>query len=284
MAKSQYTDSITGDVILDTRVINSKIYNVASKVNRIINYNVLYPNEISFVAGKYSTNCVRIGNNKAANQQKGNQIGFYSSAMSNVYTISFWSKCLTFPSSISSSETSKGIYNMLWFNAINTSGSHILDGNVKLYALWKYGSGIKRNYHEIQISQSNINNYSDNLLETPETWYHYAITVNNGTIKVYRNGVQTLTSTSNYLKQQPGQLYNWFALGNQNDTKEAVNLWIQFDDFVVIDKQVLWTSNFTVPNYLLTGDHELPKKIKRKSVMHPALNYRGDYFDKAIIY
>ena len=64
---------------------------------------------------------------------------------------------------------------------------------------------------------------------------------------------------------------------NNNDDNSSV-----FDDICLIKDQVLWTGNFTVPNYLLTGDKDIPSKIKTRQLMYPP-RY-GDYFDKAILY
>ena len=107
------------------------------------------------------------------------------------------------------------------------------------------------------------------------TWCHIATTYENKTLKTYLNGQLVITNTdSTYTLNTKTLVVNRF----DHLTTQAYR-----EDITVIKDQILWTSNFTVPNYILLGDPETPKRLSNRNKIWP-IRLKGDYFDKAYIY
>ena len=241
--KSQYTDNITGDVIVDLRSVDDKIINFGSVIP-IISPKNMYT----------STNTKYSNKGIAANS------GLYydESIDLNIFTFSWWQNILSNDNS-SSSWDGVVLYN-------NTIGFHFL--------VRYNNSRIATNFAQYTPSWRSL---ADNYTNSPasnNTWCHYAITFDGSSYKFYRNGNLMVTTTYNKV----GAFYGVaIVTTNSNPIGHSI-----FDDVCLIKDQVLWTTTFDPPNYLLTGDKELPKKIKTRQLMYPPRI--GDYFDKAYLY
>ena len=244
MAKSQYTDSITGDIICDIRIYNNKIVDFGSlrPVSRYGQTN-LHTN-----SGKYSSTAILGKGTYTQDYAPSNKI-----TMSK-FTISFWMNILSFDSSKHWLGLSFDTDIRYHFVLINSNSQSCFMFN--------------------NIGSSSI--FTSSYITTPftarNTWNHVGITYNGSTYTMYLNGNSFLSC--NY-SRTPKNFVELLILPNENN--------ILYDDIVFINNQCLWTSNFTPPNYFLTGDKKV-NRLKFKQIIYPSPISRGDYFDKAFIY
>ena len=109
-------------------------------------------------------------------------------------------------------------------------------------------------------------------------WNHFAITHNNGTLYLFVNG--SLIHTCSTLNISiTNESLNFLNVGYSRDMTNNSHI----NDICIIYNQCLWTSNFDVPNYYLTGDHELPHRILSSQVAYPKTR-NGDYFEQAYLF
>ena len=241
MAKSQYTDSITGNVLVNIRSIDNKIVNLGSAIPI-----KPYKNTSISTGAKYS--------NKGITSSTSNTYFFYDNSIDlNTFTLSWWQNIL-------SDDT-------VW------DGISIQNKTISFCFIAR-GSNSQTS---ISIEQHNPSwsgiMYKDNTsIPSNNTWYHYAATYDGSNYKFYRNGVLLVTATYDKVGKLDG-----FALRILSSAYHSI-----FDDVVLIKDQVLWTGNFTPPDYLLTGDKKIPRKLQSRMLYYP-VRY-GDYFDKAFIY
>ena len=240
MAKSQYTDSITGEVLVDIRYIDGRILDLSKYI----------PSSI--------TNSFKTNNNtkfSAKSIYDSGDIYFTSSPSFTSFTLSWWQNIL---------DRSKAAWYGMWVANIQQV----------IHLLPSYGNnscmigGPKKPWTGEKSVFGNPPNTN--------TWYHYAAVYNQPTFKFYINGNLQLSLDYNF----SGKITQ---LKFQDITRTDGTCYSMCDDIVLILNQALWTSNFTVPNYLLTGDKEIPNKIRNKQILYPRKQF-GDYFDKAIIY
>ena len=173
----------------------------------------------------------------------------------NIFTLSWWQNTL-------SNDVNDG-----W------DGIAIQNQTVRFHVLTRQGNKPGINISQYTPSWNGLAGNSSTSAPSNNTWYHYAFIYDGTTYKVYRNG--TLLLSSAYSKI--GNLDAFTLVNTVNPIGHSI-----FDDIVLIKDQILWTSNFTPPNYLLTGDKEIPKKLQSRMLYYP-VRY-GDYFDKAFLY
>ena len=246
MAKSQYTDSIAGEVLVDIRTVNDKIINFGSIVHKALHPN--YKNTFSSHSStKYSQKGISLN-------KKGPWFLYNNYPNLQKFTLSWWQNIQVYNNSWTgiSIENTTARYH---FCVEDTSGGAIVSAiNIM-----------------DTINLTSLSFVKNTSIPSNNTWYHYAVTFDGTSYKMYRNG--SLLITDNY-SIAIGNMYYICVQATKDD--------VIFDDICLIKDQVLWTCNFTPPDYLLTGDKTIPKKLQSRMLYYPA-RY-GDYFDKAFIY
>ena len=265
LMKSQYTDSITGDIIIDLRSINKKFIDCNSlrTGSRITSKSFPSITNLESSISKYSSSGISIYS------KGGISIGFgIPSIEINNFTLSYWAYDFTSLYSYSSPWGHVGI-------KLNLNSSD--------YYIWfqhnvSTSSGINVEFR----SGSTISHNKSGVSTITNTWNHYALCRSGTTYYVFRNG--SLIKTINYTSYLTKQLIAIYLSAPAVNGTFPVDIKTCFDDIVLINNQALWTSAFNVPNTFLTGEYELPKRFKNKSVLYSKYPCKGDYFDKAYLY
>ena len=263
MAKSQYTDSIDpNNILLREYNIGDKLYAESSYK---ITYNKFRDTPILENGGKYWNKQYRIYNSGDFGRTFLYNINTANSNnFNNKLTISCWVKYLD----EFTNETNGGIQ-LISFN--NTTNFELRLGNILVAAGKKLATQIYQN------SAWGNWRFSSSSLPDKNTWYHVGCTLENRVYKTYLNGQLVITNNDLQYDFATNNIYQLSYYNNYVD-----NFYIE--DLTVIMNQLLWTSNFTVPNYLLLGDKELPNRIYNKNKSYPSSKCIGDYFDKAFLY
>ena len=253
MAKSQYTDSITGRVVCNIKEINNKIYNIADY--RFSASGAKVNNFPSGQAGKYSPSAIRLNDYGSTTEQLPFVPFIYPA--STKFTISYWCKPMYISSNtgiLSLYGSYNGIYLVLSTGGRKTGFQLVNNGS---FSSW----------------------YTANNSISTGTWYHLACTIDGKSVKTYLNGTNVVNAT---LNQDFSYSYGNSHLSFNFNTRSNETY---FDDIVVIADQIVWTSNFTVPDYLLLGDVNTDKKTNYKYQIYPNITTsRSTYFDKIYLY
>ena len=272
MAKSQYTDSITGEVLYDMRTLNSKFYDLAkTPINRITSTN-LSNISISSVQ-KFSNNTLKYDNFD-------NRSTLYSYKIFKKYskiTVSYWSYC--------DQKNTSFDYTDYWHYP--KSGWCIF-GNSETIGISSYNANFEQSGQLIPQTQfyntsgaSNwYNSGNTNFKYTLNTWHHNSLTWDGSTVKRWFDGYFITSFSLNI-----NEMFNSVSNTELYMRLDGMNVSTYFDDIVIIGDQILWNSDFSsnLPNYYLTGDH-VDKKISNKNILFPIPTDRNDYFDKAYLY
>ena len=267
MAKSQYTDSITGTVLMDFRVVDNKFMNLSDYVITLkftiqpgetnINASI---NNISPFSGEIGSLCCYTAYSLA--------VYLNNSINTNDLTVSFW--------------INQSAWNDM-FSAYPVSFSHIIYDNSKEY---RHPFYITKNTVYVDSCYSDPSYIQDWALNkkistrSNNTWYHVGIVKKNYVYNVYIDG--NFIGSHSYSSNYTGKIksISWVA---SNGTPVGTKYYSYMTDYVMIANQALWDGNFTPPNYYLTGDHDI-NKLSPKRIIYPVQNDRNDYFDKAFIY
>lgn len=264
LMKSQYTDSITGEIIVDLRSINKKFIDCNSlrTGSRINGKSFPSSTNLETSVSKYSSSSLSLHSKTEI------YILFVISPVElNNFTLSYWAYDFTSLHSYSSPWTHVGIRLGLSNNS----------------CIWlEHNASISASINLEMKSEGSITNHISGNPTIINTWNHYALSRNGTTYYIFRNG--NLIKTISYTSSLPNPLTNIMIYAPSVQGTFPVDIKTCFDDIVLINNQVLWTSTFSVPNTFLTGEYELPKKFKNKSVLYSKYTYNGDYFDKAILY
>ena len=249
MAKSQYTDLIDpNNVVVGEYYLNDKLY--IRSAGKILVNRVQY--SVGNSGGKfYSKTFSPTKSDTHTYSEYTIELKNYS----NKFTYSYWIK---FAAPVNSMNPGMGLHgdNGLYFN------TSIVGATAKIAN---------------QIYQdNNWGSWSSASTVSSNTWVHVATTYENKTLKTYLNGQLVVTNTDSK-----------YTLNTKNMkvfkmTSQITQVYTE--DFTVIKDQILWTNNFTVPNYILLGDPEPAKRISNRNKVWPVINLRGDYFDKAFLY
>lgn len=285
MAKSQYTDSIDySKVVLDIRSDGDRFINFKYK-DHPIKMNYYTANNVSISSNyKFSTNSLKLTKFDTIDSSISFNICNYS--ISNFFTLSWWMKTY---SSITSATPSG--YNLKVPYILISQKEYLTDTSVKQFrSIEPYYCNSNSSAHA--CIQSGVNGTSwdwntntiTNITPILNSWVHYAIIVNGVNTYLYRNG--TLLLSNNKAAAQYSTSYKIAYIVFSISYNISTNAYIELDDIVLIDGQNLWTSNFTAPNYFLTGDRDLedPKRFSNKCIIYPRPTDLNDYFDKAFIY
>ena len=277
MTKSQYTDNITGDVLVDLRGLDNKYIVDMTSYTFLRKSNL--GSEFSISSGKFSDKCLSFPMTSAGSGITNFSVYFEKSVLLGYkYTISFWLKATQLPSLNSGQNGSYAYTGSIFVYDDNGPNWFFAANNIAKNSgsFYKLATGYNNNWtNEATVNHSSVAlNFG--------TFEHYALIVDNTNIKVYKNG--TLLTSINTLSSAHNTKKLSINLLNQINTNIGIsNANCYLDDLVIINNQLLWTSNFTVPNYYLTGDHTINRLYKR-SILFPTPSSNNDYFDKAFIY
>lgn len=151
-------------------------------------------------------------------------------------TCSFWIKSRLFQSTERNTGSSVGI----WYN----------------FGYWSIESGSNKNYFYIDMTNtSNWKTFKYTLADN--VWHHMAfICDTNNKFRVYIDGVRYCDWT-----RSPKFVTSFGFRACKTET------WI--DDFVLIDNQVLWNDNFSVPTSPIVDDSLVNKNVKKNNIFYP---------------
>ena len=256
---SQYKDQITGNVLCDIRFDTNKLIDVSNypikqymKPHVSSSYKKFSDNSMVLTLGTYTYFYKNI----------------FSSFNTKNFTISFWSNLVN-----ATNHNTTGAPN--WWTGMSFIGGP----NSAFHIAIDEKGGTTTSYTNIKLDNNNTRTPfgMTNSMVSINTWHHYAITYNGSNYKMYQNGSLIINGSSTLAL--PSLNYIMFVCGSgvASGTIQC------FDDFVLINNQILWTSNFTVPNYYLTGDHDI-HKLSNKHILRNNSTDLNDYFDKAFIY
>ena len=266
---SQYASQITGNILVNLRSIDGKLYNCTDnnlyKVEKI-NHNTT---TLSNSNTKFSPSSIRLVGGVAGTNSDNLLVLYFKkkNEIATKFTLSFWwyQKDSIFSNS---SWIYCGIDIQSTYYKNNYSNLYIMPHLGQNVGFWTQYGG----YNNSSTFQSIFSTYSTHSQEPLNTWVHYAVCRNDNTIYFFKNGV-LLSSKSKQINDMFG--FNMFRIIRYNNTAE-----FYVDDAVYIENQALWTSNFTPPNDYLTGQYT-GTLGKKKSVIP---NYVPFYQDKAFIY
>ena len=271
MAKSQYTDSITGEVLSDIRVIDDKVVDF-SGYNKGRSF-WQSSTSISSSYNKFSNKSIYLEMN---NTNVAASWDYYKPAINSIlnkkkFTVSFWYNPIYIPSH--STTYIGNFYSALVLHGVNWT----------FYIAIDQAGGSNSSYRDLMLDDTTSGTTkrtklgSTSSMVTLNTWHHYAATYNGSTYKMYEDGNQIISTNSTLA---PGNIdHIHFIIG---PASAAIGSKAAVDDVVIISNQILWTSNFTPPNYFLTGDKDT-HRISNKHIIQPTRN-ANDYFDKAYLY
>ena len=263
---SQYKNTITGEVLIDSRVINDRFTNLSDNKLTKISFVKSHPSYESFNlnnTSRFNKKSLELNSNYTGSDNENIGLWLQTKNLSNDnWTVSCWVNYDKI-TSISTTFPQRILFDI-----------GCLDNNNLRRTLLEIYNSVY--FYNVDVSTWNtlqtINPYT-----FPSGWVHIAHVLNNKTISVYINGTKILG---------PSNLNLQFS----NDKSSFIQLRLcikgilLLDDIVVINNQALWTSNFTVPDYYLTGDHDLPNRLSNKNIIFPGVTDRNDYFDKAYLY
>ena len=266
---SQYKDQITGDIFCNTRVIDDKIIELTDQVSL---------SEVD-QRGSRPTSEVTLFGDKVIVFGKGYggyAYGFPRKKISGKITFSIWTYL------------PQDIINELLYFGIYTSQYRDRYENATVYYVYPWP--IYENNRKFAIINTKYtgSNRDDRPSISTNTasiilnqWVHIAITCNNKNyIRIFVNGSKVFEVTNlTYSIENNYLYYNMYPVLQDID-----NYKIYYTDCVLINDQILWDSNFTVPNDYLLGRNYRPKKISKKNILYPIATDRNDYFDKAYLY
>ena len=264
---SQYKDQITGDVILDARVINGKLINNNERVYfNSNNYGNVFiengPTSSNFIPDTVlklqmgSLPYVMLKNLEKFTQDK--------------YTISCWvwmNNLIDDPNCVYGFNISANTYNIS-----DTSGYP----QYRFYNFFSYNTAGKARIQEIQwITPDNNGTFSSEYFSSStipiKQWVHVAFVKNGTNVNCYINGTLYLSAPSSFnLKDKYLSNITIYCWDYTSSGKSPSTYFYYIDDIVFIKDQALWTSNFTPPNNYLTGDRNT--NIKTEQILYPEPN------------
>ena len=262
---SQYKDSITGRVIYDIRFYDDFGYTFGEKLRyrsfqRVNNTNQPTYNLINETT-KFSSKCLCLQNAACAFYT----INSLDSAFLNtsLYTLSFWVYIVRYDTT-----SAPGC---IEFDFAAASPTPII-----MHRL------VSEHTRKIYYEKNGYGGFAlSNTLLSTGTWHHVAFVRNGTSYKAFADGNRIIdTSTTNYPVNLKSLYINNFSYNSSIIPR------MYLDDIVVIGNQALWSSNFTVPNNYLTGDHDLPtsKRLASKNIIKLNSMVYSNYFDKAYLY
>lgn len=263
--------NITGDLLLNLRSINGKLYNCTDKN---LYKSISTFSSLDSYTTKLSQHSIFPSRIKTAFKVYFKKPKTLPSAPSK-YTLSFWMYQKTSIFNISNfNYTGAGLSSEERFTS-KPSGCAC---RMAIHTGAKAGIFFQQaDMFEYDVSNPNTIHYIFNIftsgIEEPiNQWTHYAFVRDNNTTYIFRNGNIIYTRPINYTPAVYGPTYL--------NIYECDSAEFYLDDIVYIENQALWTSNFTVPNEYITGPYT-GTLSKRKSVIP---EYNPLYQDKAFLY
>ena len=258
---SQYKDSITGQIVANLKVYNNKLLDLSpcKIVANSTQFDSLIKGE-----GKFTNDSAfyLAGSNSKTGPENNMYLCKILDNASTKFTISFWLKRINSGDGYSA-----------------TGGINWCDQNFHYTCCLYFNFNNGNHWLSTQLSNGSWPTASSrNYTFNNNTYYHIGFTYDSSIgAKIYING--TLHNTYTTATSLSSSLSKYIRL-RLFDSK-GINTYI--DDYVVIADQVLWNDNFTVPNYYLLGDVEIPDKIKKSDTVFPTM-YAGDEFEQIFLY